>query len=385
MIAYLIGNGASIECGAPAGADIFAVGLDLLRKSDHTSELQQKNMRNILWHYLQEIVSSLDDLRSLVVAGQINSLHVGKFHSMLLTAMSPRTQPATRADFYNQLRTELGSWRIWDLFPRILEYYNDSELHGFLSLDSKRGALIDSRGNLYDDLAYFSFLVIYYAIATAASHPTSHDSFARSLTEADFNGIIIALNYDCLLENAMERAGMRVVRGDLVENGGHLPASHEAGQGVLIFKPHGSFDCACCPSCGQLRLDSEIPIESMYYSSGRKRCEKCGRLLAHYFIPYTSVDLPIRHLGILERNLARLRSALTNVSEVVSIGYSFSQSKGRLVDDHLQFIFGGRKLKVVSKDLTSAKKICEGLTWMGYNATPSACQGFVDFARSRIQ
>jgi rhodanese-related sulfurtransferase len=88
----------------------------------------------------------------------------------------------------------------------------------------------------------------------------------------------------------------------------------------------------------------------------------------------------LRHKQILAKSLAAAVQALQGVDELDVIGYSFTAEGGQLVDHHLDFVFRGRHLVVISSTAAKSKQICANLRSIGYDAVAHEACGFEDYA-----
>jgi hypothetical protein len=379
MKGYVFGNGASIPYGSPVSARIFRHGIQLLLDAVRTGDA---NRREVFRRLLGEVVRCVDDLRGELARGTLNGLHVGRHAEPLQEISYAVTLERCDPSRVESLMQDLDAWHIWELFPEIYSYYLDDKPHGFLGPGFKRHAVIDYDGSLYDNLANLSLLIIYCALKDSQKQPVAYERFARWLaTQSDLTPIV-NLNYDTLLDDSLEGAGLLVSRCGI---DGPSPLEHSrtaAVPRVQLAKPHGSFDYVCCDECETLEHDTHVPIDTFYFRIGRRKCSHCQNWLRHYFIPYARTDLPLRHKQILARSLVAAEQALQGVDELDVIGYSFTSQGGQLVDRHLDFVFGGRHLVVISSTAAKSKKICASLRSIGYDAVAHEASGFEDYART---
>jgi hypothetical protein len=385
MKAYLIGNGCSIPYGSPLGSDIFKRAFELFYEG---WKYYHDNRYHRLKNYLIEIIHTMDDLRNQVAWGNQNSLHMGEFSKEFEVLINHKTSYVRKMQAYRKIESDLANYRIWELFPEIVKYYNDNELHGLGTLKRKRSTLLGEKGNFFDKVADFSFKTIYFAIKHSDCNPDYYTNFVNAISSSFEDTVIINLNYDNLLEKALKDnfKGIREFAfGDKIRCFPYSQFGENTGKKVLLFKPHGSFDFLFCETCNSITISEDVPLENSLRSTPEKQCKNsnCNKRNLHsFFIPYTYVNcLPIRYKDILKSILEKMKKVLDSVNEITAIGYSFSKDNGELIDNHLKFIFENRKVIVVAKDILENKKICCRLKPFGIEAEDSGFNGFADFIR----
>lgn len=384
MKAYLIGNGASIPYGSPLGAEVFKKALELFYNG---WQYYHDNRYYRLKDYLTVIIRRMDDLRNQVACGRLDSLHMGEFSQKFEILINPEISNVEKRQIYREIEIYLSNYRIWELFPEIIKYYNDDELHGFRDSKEKRVALIEGRDNFFDKIGDFSFKTIYFAIKHSKCEPDYYFNFVKAIDDSLEDTIIINLNYDNLFEKAIETNFNGLVEYGIGDKIQCFPSSQfgkNTGQKILLFKPHGSFNLLFCEKCKSITISQDIPLEYFQDIAGKRqyRNPNCGkRNLQNFFIPYTDVSLPIRYKDILDSFIARLKHILAGVEEIIVIGYSFSEYNGDLIDKHLKFIFENRKIVVVAKNTSESEKICTRLKKLSIAAESSGFNGFADFVR----
>ena len=384
MKAYLIGNGASIPYGSPLGSDLFRRALELFYEG---WKYYHDNRYCRLKDYLNKMIGNLDDLRNQVIWGDLNFLHMGKFSKKFDCLINPQTSHSERVNIYREIEDYFSKFEIWKLFPEIIGYYNDNEKHGYRNCKSKRLALLEGRSNLFNEIADFSFKTIYFAIKYSNCNPDYYKNFVRAIGNSFEDTVIINLNYDNLLEKALKRNFKGIVEyefGDKIQCFPSPQFGEDSGQKILLLKPHGSFDFLFCDKCNCITLSEDIPLEYLQNSTDKRQCKNpnCkNRNLPNFFIPYTDITLPIRYRAVLSSVVEKMKEILKPIREITTIGYSFSEYKGDLIDKHLKFIFEKRKVTVVAKNISRAEKICADLGKFSINAENSGFNGFADFVR----
>ncbi len=397
MKAYLIGNGASIPYGAPAGKDIFKQALKLCYEGWTHNPNKDKSYSSDSRFYLKqnvfELLSTMDDLRGQLALGERYSLHAGKYSMKMRRLLNPNISDDEKLNKYGEIESYLGEYRIWELFPEIVKYYNDDKLHGYGTIQQKKGNLIEYAGNFFDKMADFSLKVIYLSIKDYVRKPNYYDKFVDLINSSLEDTIIINLNYDTLLETAIKNN----FQGNFEYGFGevkYFPSESHANlkQKIKLYKPHGSFDMLYCEECKTLTISNDVPLE---YSKGshpddRRECKnpdhENSRNLDNFFIPYTYTDISpsLRYKEILEAIIEDMESELKEINEITTIGYSFSEYNGDLIDKHLKFIFEGKNIKVVGKDQNENNEICKRLAQLGLKAEDSEFDGFDDFVKQKL-
>lgn len=139
----------------------------------------------------------------------------------------------------------------------------------------------------------------------------AHARFARALaTRSPGSFVLLSLNYDTLLDDALVAAGLPIDYG---------LDSHAAG-GPLLLKLHGSLNWALCPACDQIETAREQVAHLLPGANGLV-CSRCGnRRLAGVIISPTWLKRysPPKLTRVFERALHAVQQA----DRIVVVGYS---------------------------------------------------------------
>jgi hypothetical protein len=129
MKAYLIGNGASIAYGSPLGSDIFKRAFELfyerLEKGPHDNCFYRLKVD------IREIIGTMDDLRKLLAWGDLSWIHMGEYRRKFEYSRNRNISYSERSNFYREIKDYFAEYKIWELFPKIIEYYKDNDPYGF--------------------------------------------------------------------------------------------------------------------------------------------------------------------------------------------------------------------------------------------------------------
>lgn len=135
--------------------------------------------------------------------------------------------------------------------------------------------------------------------------------FARALAErAPGSCVLLSLNYDTLLDDALRRAG-------LAPDYGLGPAE---GRGPLLLKLHGSLNWVHCPACDHIAV-VRAQVAHVLPSPAGLTCSRCGsRRLAGVVISPTWLKRSLP--APLSRVFAQALEAVRRAERIVVIGYS---------------------------------------------------------------
>jgi len=378
MKAYLIGNGASIPYGSPLGRDIFKQVLRLW----YDGLQQQNNVYHQLNFPLESFLSTFDGLRRQLTWGDIQSLHRCKFVDMFRLMKNPNISLQDRLSAYHTLKQYLSQNHIWELFPEIVSRAKDSDAYCFPSLDAKRKRLIGISDCFYNDLAELSFKVIYASTEYSGLRPCLYKKFVHKLNLGGEDTLIVNLNYDTLLERSLrEVSGINVIY--VLGSASHMGNNRyrNGATNVFLCKPHGSFDMLYCQTCKHITLSKDVPVLQSAHTD-RKDCKNCGKSnRPNFFVPYAAVDERLRYIDVLNNILSGLKQKLEKVDEILTIGYSFPEWNGQLIDRHLLDNLRGKHFTVVARTVKDGDYIAGRFCRLGFHAMNSGCDGFEEYIR----
>ncbi len=368
--------------GSPKGKELLSSALKLLwerRECTSASDAAYSRLRS----ELDKVVMDLDDLKEEFLWGRVSSFHMGKFKDKFELMMNPAKPSHGRLREYQCIRAQMESEPIWRVLKDIVQGYEDNELHGHHDLNSKQLGL----KRLYDVVSRLSFDAIYVAIKDANAKLSFYRDFARFVADTGEETVIVNLNYDDLLDQAileLEPGLAQYVFGDGVLT--YPVERRNFAATIKVFKPHGSFNFVCCSKCGNITLREGIAWEtSAQRFEQQRRCASTscpGSGKDPCFIPYCKANTltPLRRWqgGLL----TKVEHTLQGLSEITALGYSFEVEDNELIDDHLRFLFEGRVTTVVAKNAAESIDIRNCLNSVGLSARDTGFGGFEGFVRS---
>ena len=240
-----------------------------------------------------------------------------------------------RAGSYPMLGRFLASWgfRGGEHLPTI------EELMALIDMALSRGEPLGQRFSLSDLARCREELLtcIHDYVGETVNDPDDHaadaglyQKLATRLPDEDV--VLMTLNYDLLLDEALRAAGVAPVFGmDFLRDapGEPLqpssPAGHEPmgeGRPIKLFKLHGSLDWLYCPACSStLRVAPARVGEA-------QSCPTCATRMNVLIIPPTPVKVP--QSPFLSGLWKKAEWELAQAREIVFIGYSLGEADANI-------------------------------------------------------
>lgn len=367
---FLLGNGCSMEYGFPNGNELLLKVFQLIQQYGYYSSFIHN-----LYHKLENFLSILSDLDNKTKWGSIESLHIPYYSDKLNSAFqsnlcSNRTnclkyysekdsviclncadskitglEEITFKISYDkhicckEVNDFLRNLKIWELFYELSRKYKDNNKYGQGSIEFKKFNVYHA----YDDLVKIIAEMLFFCYENRKDSK-SYFEFIRNLSS--FNGTIVSLNYDLLIEQETSQ-----------------------NRSFKLIKPHGSFDLLYYEGSPYLHWNV---VPTSYTNIYRFKDEKnMSDFICRGFLPTTfSLNIAYAdintHKSIQGTNQAkfvreytiheveRLKNIIPNCDKVVTIGYSFSENynKNGLIDNHIIEPLLSKKIYVVGKGNT---------------------------------
>lgn len=366
---FLLGNGCSMEYGFPAGDKLLLECFNLIQKYRYSDNYFIHNLYTKLFSFL----GHLSDLRELLIAGNIDGLHVPYYSKTLELACEPElcSNRRNRLHYYadttnclncadskidgineitfkessykhilcKEINDFLNNLKVWELFSELSAKYYDKEIYGQGNLEWKRNNIrvaYDGLAKILTDTLFF-----YY------KHKSTCNAFFEFIHNLkQFRGIIINLNYDLLLEES-------------------LPSNKL----FKVIKPHGSFDLLYYKGAPYPHWKTiNTPNDNIYQLTSQKNILEfmSGQYLANAIplnISYADIkthsSIPNTYQAKFIREYTKpivedLEKSIKKYDKVVTIGYSFSETwdKKGLIDKHIIEPLLSKKIYVVGKGNT---------------------------------
>jgi hypothetical protein len=395
---FLLGNGCSMEYGFPAGEKLLLECFNLIQQYRYLPNYFVHNLYTKLFYFL----SHLSDLHEMMMVGNIDALHFPYYSNILKLACDRGlcSNRRNRLHYYSDalsclncadskiggieemtfeesdnrhifckaMKDILKDLKVWELFSELSTKYRDKKTYGQGSLQWKRNNIRSA----YDGLAKLlvDILFFYY------EHKNTCNSFFEFINNLQgFQGIIVDLNYDLLLEEASPSNKL-----------------------FKVLKPHGSFDLLYYSGKPYSHWKA-VPTswQNVHKLTTQKNIFEF--MTGHYLadaIPLNVAYADITtHLRISTTNQSKfikeytkpiikeLKKDINKYDKIVTIGYSFSETwnKKGLIDKHIIEPLLSKKIYVVGKGNT--KDIVDRVKKYHQKAQilPTDFDGFGNYAR----
>jgi NAD-dependent SIR2 family protein deacetylase len=327
---FVVGAGFSAEAGAPVVGTFFEQAMELRKNPNSGLQPQERDVFQQVFDYRHELESAeskvqidLDNIEDLFGTVEMAS-HLGLNHA----------ETVKRKLIYVILRTlELtATKRPWG---GTIEY-------SFREGPNQRSAVF--AGDLYE------FFV---------------DVVARRWEPPPITGVaqdsVISLNYDLLLERAMDSRPLAPLYELSPEVLGQEPAAQSDKRRVRLLKLHGSANWAICPTCRNRVYLLRNPDASVLGSSRAAVCKGCGGQANDRLIVPPTWNKE-EHRPLLDSVWKSAADEITAAQRLVIIGYSMPET-----DKFFQYLLALSLQKnhvldqvvVVDRDAQRAEKIAK--------------------------
>ena len=204
--------------------------------------------------------------------------------------------------------------------------------------ESFRGIGDDPHGTATQEMRnHLTTLIVLILDEKLKDHYPNHVQLLRSLRGAGCleQVVFISLNYDILIDNAIEDVARRHVEQRVPDYAvDFTPRPHSAGRPFpvanVLLKLHGSLNWLYCPTCNKLELFVHHKIAAEI-ASGRWRCSVCNGLQAPIIIPPTFFKVMSNFY--LQQIWKRAEDELKKAARIVFCGYSFPDA-----DMHIKYL-----------------------------------------------
>lgn len=367
---FLLGNGCSVEYGFPNGDELLLKVFQLIQQYGYDSPFIHN-----LCQKLKIFLSTLSDLREMIISGKIDNIHFPLYSNNLhfacdsklclnrrnilnhypspdsticLNCTDSKIEGISEITFkestYKHIHCKeindfLKNLKVWELFYELSRKYKDNNKYGQGSIEFKKFNVY----HVYDDLVKIIAEMLFFCYENRKDSK-SYSEFIRNLSS--FKGTIVSLNYDLLLEQETSQ-----------------------NRSFKLIKPHGSFDLLYYEGSPYPHWNV---VPTSYTNIYKFKDEKnmsdfiCRGFLPTTFslnIAYADIDI---HQSIEDSNQAkfvkeytihemeRLKNIIPNSDKVIAIGYSFSENynKNGLIDKHIIEPLLSKKIYVVGKGNT---------------------------------